>query len=519
MRQLVTSVGILLVLATPGAASAAWQATGSDPVDAGLPGGRDVVGLTAAYDEAAGAVTATVKLREAPSAAQAAAIGVQLGTAPSGDICAAPFAVVVALTDPAIPAAAAQLSSGLQGPATKRVDGREVTLSVTDAAAANLGLRCAQVQITDVVDTETVIDTLGAPLALTQGAAPQPQPQPQPGPKPKPAARLVLSARPVSAPRPGAWKTAKVRVTNRGTRVARRVTIVLSTPAGADVRPGRIVVKRLRAGASRTVSVRVRAASTTRIGVRAAGRGTTATGTLPVTVRRRTGPTPGPTPTTGLAGSYYTRVETDPISGSWWRGYVFLDGSWAYRGVPKGGFPTCTSRTAGVDEDGDPTDGCVPYTYDAGKRTLTIDGRPAQLSADRRRLSVDDTELLETPVPAPGTTFDVDIESLDGFGFGENITVTHRSLHMRRDGRFSLASDTGGTVGSGGEVTGGFGNATGDQQGTYEVLSGARLQLRFDSGKVEIRTIGIQRDWETGRADPAIEGLLLDDTWFYKDDD
>jgi hypothetical protein len=32
------------------------------------------------------------------------------------------------------------------------------------------------------------------------------------------------------------------------------------------------------------------------------------------------------------------------------------------RGIPKGGLPTCTSVTAGVDAKGEPTDGCLRYT-------------------------------------------------------------------------------------------------------------------------------------------------------------
>ena len=42
---------------------------------------------------------------------------------------------------------------------------------------------------------------------------------------------------------------------------------------------------------------------------------------------------------------------------------------------------------------------------------------------------------------------------------------------------------------------------------------------RFADGKVEDRTIGIYRDAETGSADPAEDGLWLDDDPFWKDDE
>jgi hypothetical protein len=56
-----------------------------------------------------------------------------------------------------------------------------------------------------------------------------------------------------------------------------------------------------------------------------------------------------------------------------------------------------------------------------------------------------------------------------------------------------------------------------DQHGTCEVQSGGRIRLAFADGSVSVRTIGIGIG-KAGRPDAAGEGLLLDDTNFYKDD-
>jgi hypothetical protein len=60
-------------------------------------------------------------------------------------------------------------------------------------------------------------------------------------------------------------------------------------------------------------------------------------------------------------------------------------------------------------------------------------------------------------------------------------------------------------------------NAPPDQYGRYEILGGGRIKLSYADGRVVFKTIGIQR--RDGRADPSGEGLLLDDTNFYREDD
>ena len=50
-------------------------------------------------------------------------------------------------------------------------------------------------------------------------------------------------------------------------------------------------------------------------------------------------------------------------------------------------------------------------------------------------------------------------------------------------------------------------------------LGQLRERLTYADGTVENRTIGIYRDPKTGSADPATDGLWLDDDPFWKDDD
>jgi hypothetical protein len=91
---------------------------------------------------------------------------------------------------------------------------------------------------------------------------------------------------------------------------------------------------------------------------------------------------------------------------------------------------------------------------------------------------------------------------------------------MTADGQFMLSRQTLGSWGIPGTPgSGNFASVPPDQHGTYAVLPGGKLRLTYADGTVEDRTIGIYRDPETGSADPAKDGLWLDDDPFWKDDE
>jgi hypothetical protein len=200
--------------------------------------------------------------------------------------------------------------------------------------------------------------------------------------------------------------------------------------------------------------------------------------------------------------------------------YAFVDDRWAYRGIPKGGLPTCTTTTAGVDADGDPTDGCLPYIYDRKTRTLEIAGAAATLSPDGTQLDVGEDTFWLTPIVPPGTKLAVSLKSISISGYWPNQVVTTYWLEMTVAGGFMLSRQTLGSWGIPGTPgSGNFASVPPDQHGTYAVLPGGKLRLTYADGKVEDRTIGIYRDATTGSADPAKDGLWLDDDPFWKDDE
>jgi hypothetical protein len=198
--------------------------------------------------------------------------------------------------------------------------------------------------------------------------------------------------------------------------------------------------------------------------------------------------------------------------------YAFVDDRWAYRGIPKGGLPSCTTTTAGVDEDGDPTDGCLPYTYDATSRTLKLGGQAATLSADGAELTVGEDSFWLTPIVKAGTRFQVSLKSIYVSGYWPYQAVTTYWLEMAKDGAFMLSRQTLGSFGIPGTIgSGNWASIPPDQRGTYEVLPGGKLRLTYSDGEVVDRTIGYYRDPKTGSMDPATDGLWLDDDPFWKD--
>ena len=91
---------------------------------------------------------------------------------------------------------------------------------------------------------------------------------------------------------------------------------------------------------------------------------------------------------------------------------------------------------------------------------------------------------------------------------------------MTKAGEFMLSRQTLGSWGTPGTPgSGNFVSVPPDQRGTYAVLSGGKLRLSYADGRVEDKTIGIYRDAKTGSADPAKDGLWLDDDPYWKDDE
>ena len=485
---------------------------------------QTLTALEGSYDVAGGAVRATATLGAAPSPAQDALLAVYVG-ARDGTECVGKVLIATLTGDPDPSASWAFIGENPQAqPAQPRaVSGSAVTVAVTDPALAGQAYDCVWARTLDRADNATEYSRFtGVDLTVT---APPPAPTPTPAPEPPPPTPVPVPATPkleitvdgVKPLRRNRWLPVRVEVANVGAKPARKVTLRAKPGRGAKASKRRIRVGTLAPGKSRTVKLRLRTRRAARVALTARSGKVRATERVPLVLRGRV---PGKPPQRGLGGRYFTLWEADPLGPGRRTGFAFVDGRWAYRGIPKGGLPACTTTTAGVDEDGDPTDGCLPYTYDPKTRALKIDGKPATLSSDGSQLDIGEDTYGLTPIPPAGTTFAVSLKSIYVAGWWPNQIITTYWLEMRKSGEFMLSRQTLGSWGlTGTPGSGNFVSVPPDQHGVYAVLPGGRLRLTYADGSVETRTIGIYRDPKTGSADPAKDGLWLDDDPYWKDDE
>jgi hypothetical protein len=308
----------------------------------------------------------------------------------------------------------------------------------------------------------------------------------------------------------------RVKVANVGQAAARKVTLRAKPARGARASKRRVKVGTIAPGKARTVKLKLRTKRKASVALTARSGKLRATEKLPLVLRGRV----VKPPKGGLGGQYFTLWTADPMGPGRREAYAFVDERWVYRGIPKGGLPACTTTTAGVDEDGDPTDGCLPYAYNAKTGALELGDQAATLSGDRAELKVGEDSYWLTPIVKPGTKLAVSLKSIYVAGWWPYQSVTTYWLEMTTDGGFALSRQTLGSFGVPGTAgSGNWASIPPDQQGTYEVLPRGKLRLTYDDGKVEDRTIGVYRDAKTGSADPAKDGLWLDDDPFWLDED
>lgn len=527
---------------------------------------RDIVRADAAYDSA-GTLTATVTFRAAPAAATSSLIRVFLGRSDGSGGCD-DVLQALAITDPAnqegtayaVPSDAPIVYTTAD---TRTVSGATVTMRVSAPALARQAVDCALVGTTY---QSTVYDAVGFDLPVTQadppplpepGPQPQPQPAPQPAPQPQPTPQPQPAPAPVKqklAPPKGVqlaieapmlqplkrdrWRQAKLRVANTGTKAAKRVKLKLTVPKGVSAKRKTLSLGTIGSGKRKTVTVSVRLTKKAKATSTVTARATSATkgaklakGQLVLKLwKRSTGkgkkpaPTPGPAPELpSLVGQAFTRVTIDVMSSNKWYGLTFLDGRWAYRGIPEGaGFPQCTAKTAGVDpENGDPTDGCLPYTYDGRTNVLTVDGVQMAVNPDRTSITHGEDTYTLSPIPAAGSTWNLALKGISVSGFWPNQFVQQNWLAMNAAGEFTNSRETIGSWGGGAMTPGGgnFASSSPDQRGTYAVLPNGLIEFRYADGDVVRQSILINRDAKTGDVDPARVGFLLDGVQYFLETD
>ena len=327
MRRAVgITIALFVLLGAAQAHAASVSGSGSDPVDAAVLGGRDIVGVSAAYDDA-GSATATVTLREPPSAAADGFAVVTFGRSGASG-CSGSF-LVGAYLDPAS-ADAAWSDGSTTGDATKSAAGAAVTIGVEDARLGGWSPDCATAKVTDRTDSAIVFDALDAPAGLVAPPPPPPAPPaPTPTPDPQPpapqVAKLAVKPAKLAPVKRGKRVRAKVTVRNTGTATARDVRLKVSAPKALAVTPRSVKLASLAAGQARTVTLRLRARRAATLGLTVTGRGVAkAQGTLRLRLgsggpsRRSRSPAPGSrgatTPTSTSPGSGRT---SGPPCASW----------------------------------------------------------------------------------------------------------------------------------------------------------------------------------------------------------
>ena len=392
-------------------------ATFAAPAQAAEPE-RTITALSGTYDVATGALRATATLGAAPTPAQDAVLviyaGVRDGTSCTGRM------LMLTLTGDADPGGSWSLieeGATAQPTDPRTVSGATVTLGVTAPALAGQAYDCLWARTVDRLDTERRVQPRrrrrprGHRAAAGADARPDADADPAPsaGAVPK-AAKLELTVDGVKPLKRNRWLPVRVEVANVGGAAARKVTLRAKAGRGAKASKRRVASGTLKPGKTRTVKLKLRTKRAASVALTARSGKLRATREAPARPARARPDKPpqgrpraaatsrsGPPTRWAPAGARRTRSSTS---------------RWAYRGIPKGGLPACTTTTAGVDEDGDPTDGCLPYSYDAKTRSLKIDGGRRRCRPTARSSKVGEDTFWLTPIVKAGTKLAVSLKSI-----------------------------------------------------------------------------------------------------------
>ncbi|WP_445151231.1 CARDB domain-containing protein [Baekduia sp. Peel2402] len=542
------------------AGATTYSGSGTDPAGDGPAPARDIASVEAAYDDA-GTVSASLTFGADPDPLF---FYLQVGSL-SGPTCGPPFAALGGYTDATsgVWGLSGDADGDLQSDARITRAGSKVTITATSSRLSGGAPNCVTGQVS-TKDGQTLYDSVNTPAGLTAQVAPPTTtttttpappppaattPAPAPAPTPAPTQQTVAASAPKKVAQlavtvsgvPSEIKrnhtmSLKVKVANTGTAAATGVKLMVGAARGLSATPKAITVKTLKAGKSTTRRVKVnltkKAKTTTTLTLKASGaKKVAATGRVALRIGKAKKTTKKSPPVTT------TPSKQNPLIGTYWwyvinhvdwawdnHGVYFINDGWAYRGIPKGGLPvSCTTQTAGVDEKGNATDGCIPYTYDPATGAVTL-GTVAGTFKDGKLQITDEGDLQDYDrlvVPEAGARYGVELvhrgfQGMCGLILG--CTTWENWLTLAADGQFIYSKSTTTTMGDPG--IGPFtaaGSYPPDEHGTYEVLAGGKIRLAFADGTVKEHTFAIQTD-KAGNPDPGGEGVFLDEDNFYKDE-
>jgi hypothetical protein len=535
---LVTAL-IVLALSLAFAASAAAEVRSGSATDGTeperIPGSIDITAVSAAYDTAGSIQVAVTTLAPPPVPTEEALLTARFGVL-SGNECVSPIAAIVGTyTQPAV--ARWAVSTGGEGEASESISGTTVTLTApTNAALANQPFNCVEPAIYEVGGEEELLEALTVPIQLVGPPPPPPPatpapstpPPPPPAPTPPPKANLTFPSTTLTLHR-NAWKKVTVKITNTGNAAAAKVSLKIGKAKGVAIKPksGKLKLKSIAAGKSKVASFKARltpkAKASSKLALTISGaKGVKATGTVTLEAWKKPAPKKKgkkgkePVPATPpLAEKIFYSYKTEPSSSATLIGYAFIDGEWAYHGIPAEGLPSCTSATTDGTKEG--AEGCVKYSYDPASGTVKIGSVSGKLSPGGE-LEVDGETYSATAVPPAGTKLQLEQEYI-GYsglcGLISGCTTWHEHLILSSNGEFVLSRESLTTLGGNGpgETFVAAGSYPADQHGTYAVEKGARIKLSFADGSTKTKTFAYFLNKE-GKPDPTYAGVLLGTEYF-----
>jgi hypothetical protein len=527
------ALGLLLAFATSAAAEVrSGSATdGTEPER--ISGSIDIVGVNASYDTA-GSLSVSVRTVAPPPVTEEFVLTSRFGVL-SGEECVSPLAAIVGTyTQPA--AVAWESATGGKGSGSESISGATTTLVAADPALANQPFNCVEPAIYEVDEegelVEPAIEGLTAPIQLlgpppAPAPAPTPTPPPPPPPTPPKVANLTFPSKTVTLHR-GAWKKVTVKITNTGNADAGKVSLKVGKAKGVAIKPksGTLKLKSIAAGKSTVASFKAmltrKAKASSKVTLTLSGaKGLKASGIVTLEAWKKPpktkgkGKEPKPPATPPLAEKIFYSYKTEVSESAKLIGYAFIDGEWAYHGIPSEGLPTCTSATGNGAKES--AEGCVKYSYDPTSGSVKIGSVTGKLNPGGE-LEIDGETYSPTSTPAAGTKLQVEQEYV-GYrglcGTFAGCTTFHENLVLTSSGEFVLSKESLSTAGGSGpgETFVAAGSYPADQHGTYAIEKGARIKLSFADSSVQTKTFAILLNDE-GKPDPVNEGVLLGTAYF-----
>lgn len=500
----------------PAAGATVYSGSATDPAGDGPSANRDLLRAAARYDNNQGHLSFSVRLAAAPSGDLQ--ITTAVGRRTSTGSCGTPALLLGAFfpSGSTIWGVEKDGETPLEesGTASRTVTGQTVSLQASDPELRSFRPNCASTILSDPSDPATVYDQ------ITSFAVKPPPPKP----------RLRMKFSRLGNLKRGVAKPVTLRVTNVGKAAARRVVARVGIKGQAVLKPRLRKLGSIAPGKSKTARFRVKVKPNGKglVRIQGSAQGRKVRAVAKTSFRIRV-PLPPPPPSTGgLSGKIFWGFE----SYQWDRSadLVFLhftSRNLVRWGTPDKGLKRCRRPDARVKK-GEMQPGCLRYSYDRRTGRLQIGKVRGTYRRGNLKLKMD-SDVWGTSgetwylglTAKPGTKFRTKLINRGYYGacgITPYCTTWAEYLQLTRDGRFGRQSSSLTTGGIPGLSFIAISKLGPNERGRYRVLPGSRIRFSYASGKKVVETLIVQTN-KRGRPDPVREGLLLNGTWFYLEDD